>query len=71
MILKRLIKKGQIKPSKSVRNFLKLPAEDVNKIIATKKVDEVFGMLHQVGKKSVSIDEMDNVLNKRMITRFK
>jgi hypothetical protein len=40
-------------------------------IPVTKKVDEVFGILHKPGRKPVSIEEMDAAINQKMRDAFK
>jgi len=69
MALSTITTKGQITIPKSVRDSLKLKTGDRIEFIITdkqeaiirpvsKKVDEVFGILNQPGRKPVSADEM-------------
>jgi antitoxin PrlF len=36
----------------------------------TKKVDDVFGLLHQAGKKPASIEDMDAAIKQKIRERF-
>ena len=73
--------KGQVTVPKAVRNALSLKTGDRIEFVLTdnreaiirpisKKVDEVFGILHKPGRKAVSIKKMNDGIKKRMKDRF-
>lgn len=75
MTLATLTSKGQITIPKSVREGLRLHTGDKVEFIlsdgeearlrpVTRKVDEVFGRLHKVGRKPVSIEALDEGIRK-------
>ena len=77
MTVATLTKKGQVTIPKSVRDSMGLHTGDKLEFTVsdnggaffrpvTKKVDEVFGILHQPGRKAVSIEEMDAVVKSKM-----
>jgi AbrB family looped-hinge helix DNA binding protein len=77
MTVATLTKKGQVTIPKSVRESMGLNTGDKLEFTlsdnggaffrpVTKKVDEVFGILHQPGRKAVSIEEMDAALKSKM-----
>ena len=72
-----LTTKGQVTIPKEVREFLQLHSGDKIEIIVTgnreaifrpisKKVDDIFGKLHQPGRKIISLEEMDQAIRTRM-----
>ncbi len=74
--------KGQLTIPKTVRDSLRLHTGDkVNFIITekgealirpiTKKVDDVFGRLHNKGRKPVSIERMDYGIRQKMRKNFR
>lgn len=76
-----LTSKGQVTIPKSVRDSLGLHVGDKIEFILTennevllrpitKKVDDVFGLLHQPGKKPVSIEEMDAAIKQKIQESF-
>jgi len=82
MTMATITTKGQITIPKSVRDSLKLHSGDKIEFIVTdkmeavmrpisKKVDEVFGILNRPGMKPVSVEEMNQVIKKRMKDRYK
>jgi len=82
MTLATLTKKGQVTIPKAVRDSLGLQTGDKLEFVitesgkalfrlVTKKVDDVFGRLHKSGRKSVSIEEMDDVIKQKMRAAFK
>jgi AbrB family looped-hinge helix DNA binding protein len=81
MALATITTKGQITIPKSVRDSLMLSTGDQIEFIVTdkrealirpisKKVDEVFGILHKPGRKTVSVAEMDAKIRQRMKDNF-
>jgi len=77
MSIATLTKKGQVTIPKSVRDSMGLHTGDKLEFTLsdngvafikpiTKKVDEVFGRLHQPGRKAVSIEEMDAAVKSKM-----
>lgn len=82
MTMATITTKGQITIPKSVRDSLKLHSGDKIEFIVTdkmeavmrpisKKVDEVFGILNRPGMKPVSVEEMNQMIKKRMKDRYK
>ena len=81
MALATITTKGQITIPKSIRDSLMLSTGDQIEFIVTdkrealirpisKKVDEVFGILHKPGRKTVSVEEMDAKIRQRMKDNF-
>ena len=81
MALATITTKGQVTIPKSVRDSLMLSTGDKIEFIITdkrealirpisKKVDEVFGILHKPGRKAVSVEEMDAKIRQRMKDTF-
>ena len=77
MALATITTKGQVTIPKSVRDSLMLNTGDKIEFLVTdkrealirpisKKVDEVFGILHKPGRKTVSVEEMDATIRQRM-----
>ena len=77
MALATITTKGQVTIPKSVRDSLMLSTGDKIEFVVTnkrealirpisKKVDEVFGLLHKSGRKTVSVEEMDATIKQRM-----
>ena len=77
MTVATLTKKGQVTIPKSVRDTMGLNTGDKLEFTVsdnggaffrpvTKKVDEVFGILYQAGKKPVSIEEMNAAVRSKM-----
>jgi len=75
MVTATITTKGQITIPKAVRNSLMLGAGDKIEFVVTdgrealirpisRKVDEVFGMLHKPGDKSVSVEDMNERIMK-------
>lgn len=82
MPMATLTSKGQVTIPKEVRDSLHLNTGDKigffitdhGEVLlrpATKRVDEVFGMLHKSGQKSVSIEQMDLAIKQKMRESFK
>ncbi len=82
MALATLTSKGQVTIPKQVRDALRLHAGDKVHFFITKngdallrpvarKVEDVFGRLHQYGGKPVSVEEMDAAIKQRMRKSFK
>lgn len=82
MALATLSTKGQVTIPKKIRDSLKLHTGDKIEIIVTekreaimrpvsKKVDDIFGKLHQPGRKAVSVDAMHDAIRARMKKKFK
>jgi len=80
--LATITSKGQVTIPKQVRELLKLHAGDKIEIIVTekreaiirpisKKVDDIFGKLHNPDRSSISQDSMDNAIRDRMTSKFK
>ena len=74
--------KGQITIPKSIRDSLMLNTGDQIEFIVTdkrealirpisKKVDDVFGILNKPGRKTVTVEEMDEKIRQRMKDNFK
>ena len=81
MALATITTKGQVTIPKSVRDSLMLSTGDKIEFIVTnkrealirpisKKVDDVFGILHKPGRKAVSVEEMDTKIRQRMKDTF-
>ena len=81
MALATITTKGQVTIPKSVRDSLMLSTGDKIEFIVTNKrealirpiskiVDEVFGILHKPGRKTVSVAEMDAKIRQRMRDTF-
>ena len=81
MALATITTKGQVTIPKSVRDSLMLNTGDKIEFLVTdkrealirpisKKVDEVFGILHKPGRKTVSVEEMDATIRQRMKDNF-
>ena len=73
--------KGQVTIPKSVRNALLLNTGDRIEFVLTdkkeaiirpvsKKVDDVFGVLHKAGRKAVSVNQMNSGIEKKIKDRF-
>ena len=82
MTLATLTTKGQVTIPKKIRESLKLHTGDKIEITLTgkreavirpisKKVDDIFCMLHKPGRKPVSLEEIDNAIKNRMKSKFK
>lgn len=76
-----LTSKGQVTIPKNVRDSLGLHVGDKIEFVMTerngvllrpitKKVDDVFGLLHQASKKSVSIEDMDAAIKQKIRESF-
>ena len=81
MALATITTKGQVTIPKSVRDSLMLSTGDKIEFVVTnkrealirpisKKVDEVFGILHKPGRKTVSVEEMDAKIKQKMKDNF-
>jgi AbrB family looped-hinge helix DNA binding protein len=81
MALATITTKGQVTIPKSVRDSLMLSTGDKIEFVVTdkrealirpisKKVDEVFDLLHNPGRKTVSVEEMDAKIRQRMKNTF-
>ncbi len=81
MALATLTTKGQVTIPKQIRDSLKLHTGDRIEIIVTdnrealirpisKKVDDIFGKLHLSGRKTVSVESMNNAIKNRIKTKF-
>jgi len=81
MAVATITTKGQVTIPKSVRDSLMLSTGDKIEFVVTdkrealirpisKKVDEVFGLLHKSGRKTVSVEEMDAKIRQRMKDNF-
>jgi AbrB family looped-hinge helix DNA binding protein len=81
MTVATLTTKGQVTIPKKIRKLLRLHSGDKIEIIVTenreaiirpisKKVDEVFCRLHQLGRKAVSVDEMNKAVAREMKEKF-
>ena len=77
MALATLTQKGQVTIPKAVRDSLGLHTGDKLEFIVsengeaffrpvTKKVDDVFGKLHQPGRKAVSVEEMNDAVKSKL-----
>lgn len=81
MAVATLTTKGQVTIPKKIRELLKLHTGDKIEIIVTekreaiirpisKKVDDIFCKLHKPGRKTVTLDEMDDAIRNRMKDTF-
>jgi len=81
MALATVTTKGQVTIPKEIRDSLKINTGDKIEIFITsereaiirtisKKVDDVFGKLHKIGRQAVSIDDMNDAIKKRMQEKF-
>ena len=81
MALATITTKGQVTIPKSVRDSLMLSTGDKIEFVVTnkrealirpvsKKVDDVFGILHKPGRKTVSVEKMDATIRQRMKDTF-
>jgi antitoxin PrlF len=81
MAVATITTKGQVTIPKSVRDSLMLSTGDKIEFVVTnkrealirpisKKVDDVFGILHKPGRKTVSVEEMDEKIRQRMKDTF-
>ena len=77
MALATLTTKGQVTIPKQIRETLKLRTGDKIEIIVTKdrealirpmskKVDDIFRKLYQPGRKTVSVESMNDAIKNRM-----
>jgi AbrB family looped-hinge helix DNA binding protein len=82
MAIATLTTKGQVTIPKEIRESLKLHTGDKIEIIVTekreaiirpisKKVDDIFCKLHRPGRKTVTLEAMDDAIRNRMKDRFK
>ncbi len=82
MVLATLTTKGQVTIPKSIREALKLHTGDKIEIIATekreavirpvsKKVDDIFCKLHKPDQKTISLEEVNDVIRNRMKDKYK
>jgi antitoxin PrlF len=82
MAIATLTTKGQVTIPKKIRESLHLKNGDKIEIIVTDKreavirpisktVDDIFGKLHKPNKKPVSIEEMNEAIQKRMKDKFR
>ena len=82
MAVATLTNKGQVTVPKAIRTSLGLHSGDKLEFVitetgkaliipVTKKVDEVFGILHRPGRKPASIEEMDAAIKQKMREAFK
>jgi AbrB family looped-hinge helix DNA binding protein len=82
MALATLTNKGQVTVPKAIRTSLGIHSGDKLEFVitdsgeallipVTKRVDEVFGILHKPGRKPVSIEEMDAAIKQKMREAFK
>ncbi len=81
MAVATITTKGQVTIPKSVRDSLMLSTGDKIEFVVTnkrealirpisKKVDEVFGILHKPGRKTVSVEEMNAKIRQKMKDTF-
>jgi AbrB family looped-hinge helix DNA binding protein len=81
MALATITTKGQVTIPKSIRDSLMLSTGDKIEFVVTdkrealirpisKKVDEVFGILHKPGRKTVSVEKMDATIRQKMKDNF-
>lgn len=77
MAIATMTSKGQVTIPKAVRDLLYLHAGDKVDFIVTgdgdaivrpitKKVDDVFGILHKEGRKSVSVERMNALVKEKI-----
>jgi len=82
MALATLTTKGQVTIPKKIRESLKLHTGDKIEIIVTekreaiirpisKKVDDIFCKLHKPGRKTVTLEAIDDAIRNRMKDKFK
>ncbi len=82
MALATITSKGQLTIPKTVRDSLRLHTGDKVELVVTekgealikpitKKVDDVFGMLHKPGRKPVSTEKMDSGIRQKMRKNFR
>ena len=82
MAVATLTNKGQVTVPKAIRTSLGIHSGDKLEFVitdtgeallipVTKRVDEVFGILHKPGRKPVSIAEMDAAIKHKMRVHFK
>jgi len=82
MALATLTNKGQVTVPKAIRTSLGIHSGDKLEFVitdtgeallipVTKRVDEVFGILHKPGRKPVSIEGMDAAIKQKMREAFK
>ncbi len=82
MALATITTKGQVTIPKEIRESLKLHTGDKIEIIVTdkkeavirpisKKVDDIFGKLHKPGRKTVTLEAIDDAVRARMKDKFK
>jgi AbrB family looped-hinge helix DNA binding protein len=80
--LATITSKGQVTIPKKIRERLKLHAGDKIEIIVTekreaiikpisKKVDDIFGKLHNPERSFISQESMDDAIRDRMMSKFK
>ncbi len=76
MATAKITSKGQVTLPKSVRDALHLRSGDKIDFVftrdrevllrpVTRRVDEIFGILHRPGQKSLSVEEMNAAVRKR------
>lgn len=76
-----LTSKGQVTIPKNIRDFIGLHSGDKiefvitekNEILLrpiTKKVDDVFGVLHKPGRNAVSVEEMNTAITQKIRENF-
>lgn len=81
MPLATLTSKGQVTIPKEIRDAFGLRTGDKVEFVVTgeekailrpvtKKVDEVFGRLHQPGRKPVTVKAMDRAIKRKVKERF-
>jgi AbrB family looped-hinge helix DNA binding protein len=81
MTLATITTKGQVTIPKAVRDSLRLHAGDKIEFVVTsnreallrpisKKVDDIFGKLYKPNRKTISIEEMDEVIRQKMKDNF-
>ena len=81
MALATITTKGQLTIPKTIRESLQLHSGDKVEIIVTdtkeaimrpisKKVDDLFRKLHKPGRKSVTLEEMDEAVARKMKEKF-
>ncbi len=82
MAIATLTTKGQVTIPKEIRESLILHTGDKIEIIVTekreaiirpisKKVDDIFCKLHRPGRKTVTLEAMDDAIRNRMKDKFK